>query len=181
MMDLESESVALDIDGTLLDYNYMPGVAPKINRALIDELVAAKVQEVALVTNQGGLPWGVQNNRRTDGRKYPMPEDFVERFCALRTAFHAAGIGVPVLRICVYHPKAPAALVEQAATLLRKTLDDAGVICDWHVYATARARKPAPFMLHSVGATVYFGDSDEDAQAAHAAGINFVHVARFVG
>lgn len=41
------------------------------------------------------------------------------------------------------------------------------------------ARKPSPKMLEVSNATCYYGDSDEDAQAAKAAGIEFVRVERF--
>ena len=42
------------------------------------------------------------------------------------------------------------------------------------------ARKPSPLMLRAVGATEYWGDSPEDAEAAHNAGVPFVHVERFL-
>ena len=52
---------------------------------------------------------------------------------------------------------------------------------DVTVYTIARARKPQPLMLHSVMASEYWGDSDEDGEAAAAAGVPFVNVERFLG
>ena len=55
-----------DIDVTLLDYDYLPGSQPKINHALIATIAG---ETINLVTNQGGLPFGVMGAKRKDGGK----------------------------------------------------------------------------------------------------------------
>lgn len=160
--------ITLDIDGTLLGYSG----SPTVNRPLILSL-STQTRQVSLVTIQGGLPFGILNS----AGKYPRPEDFYHRLCNLQQALFEYNIHLAMLRVCIYHPKAPSNAIHNAASQLRNLLS---VFCvDWKVYTTERARKPNPFMLRSVGASVYYGDSDEDEQAALAAGIEFVKVERF--
>ncbi|GIV73526.1 hypothetical protein [Caldilinea sp.] len=86
--------------------------------------------------------------------------------------------------VSVFHPRADAAWIEQAA---RRTRDRLRLIgrrrpdMVWHVYTTVRSRKPAPYMLKAAGVDMYYGDSVEDEQAAAAAGVQFVEVRRFFG
>lgn len=167
--------VALDIDGTLLDYNYIPGQPPRINQELFFKLAG---QDIILVSNQGGLVFGVQSANRSDGRKYPTPEDFIARLGYLMAACAKFNINILGLHVCVYHPKASPHIVgfveDELVTLLEKFYFPATV------YNEAEARKPSPYMLVEAGATLYYGDSDEDEQAAQAAGIEFVRVDRFL-
>jgi acid phosphatase class B len=81
------------------------------------------------------------------------------------------------LRASCYHPKAPVKAIQDAAHQLRGLFSNH--LFDWRIYTTERARKPNALMLRSVGASCYYGDSDEDAQAAKEAGIPFVRVERF--
>ena len=168
--------ITLDIDGTLLGYDSYGDQAPAINLSLIRSL-ANVTRQVALVTNQGGLPWGVLGSVRRDGRCYPKPEFFYRRYLHLMEALHDHDIEDVALRVSIFHPKAPDAAIQKAAAQVR-TLFGAHLF-DWKVYTTERARKPNAFMLRSVGATCYYGDSDEDEQAAIAAGIEFIRVGRF--
>ena len=176
--------IALDLDGTLADYNYIVGKPPRINHAVIRWLVHRRASEIAIVTNQGGIPWGVLGATRSDGRAYPQAGDFALRLVHVAGALRQAGIAVARVRVSTWHPKAPEHAIQRSAAEVREQLADVAAIgaigADWTVYATARSRKPAPLMLHSVQATLYVGDSPEDAEAAANAGIEFVHVERFL-
>ena len=134
------------------------------------------------------MSWWAMGVQRKDGRPYPSPEQFLRRRNFARCTLREYHIAVIAVRVSIYHPKADPAAVQRAARLVRAgvnyTKSDERYTfhewLDWHVYTTARARKPAPLMLRSVGATEYWGDSDEDAGAAAAAGIPFVRVGRFL-
>lgn len=169
-----SDLLAIDIDGTLLDYNYNGPVA------VVNPKVALSLpRRIALVTNQGGTSFGVAGILRSDGRPYPRPGDFVGRLSALLSFLSQSRVEVIETRISVYHPRADLDHIQMSARAIRLGLATlkAG---EWRVYATERARKPNPLMLRSVRATEYWGDSDEDEAAAAAAGITFRRVARFV-
>ena len=174
--------IALDLDGTLLDYS-PEGPSPKINHALIRELAAQGVREVAILTNQGGLPFGVAGKLRKDGRPYPRPSQFCERMKCAVDALEDAGIQAKDARVSVWHKYAEPCHIAHAAQQTRAWLRDIGRVfapgMRVRVYTTARARKPNPLMLRSVGATEYWGDSDEDEHAAANAGVPFVRVERY--
>ncbi len=180
--------IALDLDGTLLDYS-PEGPTPRINHALMARLAVRGVREVAILTNQGGLCFGVLGYKRKDGKPYPTPAQFYMRLAIARNALAMHGIAVSAVRVSCWHKAAAqpeiAAAVQLAARQVRECLAKHRVQfhsdVDWTLYTTARARKPQPLMLHSVGATEYWGDSDEDEGAARAAGVPFVHVDRFFG
>lgn len=162
-----------DIDGTLLDYDYLVGEDPVINQRLIVSLDIS--EPVALVTNQGGLAFGLMDAKRRDGRQYPRPVDFVWRLNKLINYLTDAGIPVVSVYVCTFHAKAPAELCREAAATIKEMLPNDIV----KAYSLERWRKPNPAMLIEAGATVYYGDSEEDGQAAAAAGIPFVKVERF--
>ena len=167
--------LTLDIDGTLLDYDYKPGEVG-VNRALICQI---PTERIAIVTNQGGLAFGVQGLLRTDGRPYPKPDDFFTRLQYLNQVLRENGIVFTALRVSLYHPRAGQVDIRRAYEQLRD-LFYVSTLRDWRFYKTARARKPSPLMLNSIGASAYWGDSDEDEQAAVAAGIPFKRVERFI-
>lgn len=170
--------IALDLDGTLLDYS-PEGPTPRVNRALIATLKAQGVRQVAILTNQGGLPFGVAGKLRKDVRPYPTPEQFDVRLGAAVYALARSGIAVVAVRVSCWHQYARERDIQSAARQVRALMPRLST-SDWRVYATARARKPNPLMLRSVGATCYYGDSPEDGDAAANAGIPFVKVERFL-
>ena len=172
-------ALALDLDGTLLDYA-PEGPRPRVNWAVIRELRRRGVKQVAICTNQGGLPWHVMGARRKDERPYPSPEQFCLRLRAAVTALSGVGIKVVAVRVSVFHPRADEAAIQRAARAVRTDLGRLMYV-ETKVYTTARARKPEPLMLRSVGATEYWGDSPEDEGAARAAGVPFMPVERFFG
>lgn len=168
--------IACDIDGTLLEYGNHSSL-PTFNIALGEKL-SNITTFVSLVTNQGGLPFS--GELRRDGRPYPHPLDVVQRIIVLDGCLRMCNIAIKQIAICVYHPRAKSARIDWAARLLRRGLKPIygrRVV----VYTTAQARKPEPKMLLDVCATTYYGDDDCDAQAAQAAGIEFVRVPRFYG
>lgn len=178
-----------DIDGTALDYDYLPD-AVKVNRELIYWWRSCGIDKVALISNQGGLPFGVTYTKRKDGRPYPQPETCARRLATLAIALYECGIRIVDVRYCVFHPRANPLHVELAARKLRAAMIPR-TVDRWTVYTTERARKPAPLMLNAARnyaarafpddlGGVYYGDSDEDEAAARAAGLAFVRVDRFV-
>ena len=167
--------IALDLDGTLLDYS-PDGPTPRVNRAVIAALQARGVTAVAILTNQGGLCFGVLGKLRRDGRPYPTPEQFAVRLRAAIAALTDAGIAVACVHVSLWHDYAPEDALALAAIQVESVYYGGPVM----VYTTARARKPQPFMLYSARATEYWGDSPEDAEAARNAGVPFVHVERFL-
>lgn len=168
--------IALDLDGTLLDYS-PEGPEPRVNPAVIAALQARGVTEVAICTNQGGLPFGVLDYKRKDNRPYPKPEQFAVRLRAAIAALTDAGIRIACVRVSLWHDYATEDALAMAAIQVKSVHYGVPVM----VYTIPAFRKPNPFMLYWVGATEYWGDSDEDAQAAHNAGVPFVRVERFLG
>ena len=77
--------IALDLDGTLLDYS-PEGPFPKINPAALAALSAAldrRPRQVAILTNQGGCPGGRWACCPEDARAAAnagIPFYYVERF-----------------------------------------------------------------------------------------------------
>ena len=178
--------IALDLDGTIIDHG--GNSSPYINHALISALAARGVREVAICTNQGGLCFCVLGYSPKNGGAYPSAETFDMRLAIARNALAMHGITCRSVRVCVWHDAANrqpeiAAAVKTAARQVRRKLAARNSRfrseVDWTVYTTAAARMPSPLMLRSVGATEYWGDSDENEGAARAAGVPFVRVERF--
>ena len=174
--------IATDLDGTLLDYS-PEGSIPRFNSDILPGLLRSGAREIAVATNQGGVCFGVLGYTRRDGRSYPTPGQFFRRLDCAGVMLARAGIAIADVRVSCWHKAAEtqpeiAAAVQAAARQLRAGLHGRHFPM-WRVYTTATARKPQPLMLRSVGASEYWGDSDEDEQAANAAGIPFVRVARF--
>ena len=176
--------IALDLDGTLLDYS-PEGERPAVNWWALNELQRRGVRRAAFLTNQGGICFGVMGSLRKNGLPYPTPKQFYVRLGVAISALAQRRINVDAVRVSCWHPAAQtqpevAAAVQKAAQEVRGLLAPLHWV-EWCVYTTARARKPEPLMLRSVGATEYWGDSPEDGGAARAAGVPFVKVDRFFG
>ena len=176
--------IALDLDGTLI--NFGGGVPAVPNMALLHALRSAGVREVAIATNQGGIPFAVGQAREGKPVTYPTADEFAARLQVARWALFDAHMGLCGLRVCVYHPKASPAAVKAAAEQVRRRLPQVLPVYmapgDWHVYTSAYTRKPRGGMLSSLAPTgTYYGDSDEDEKAAAGAGWSFVRVERCAG
>ena len=167
--------IALDLDGTLLDYA-PEGPEPRVNHAVIAALQARGVTEVAICTNQGGLPFGVLGKLRKDGRPYPTPFQFAVRLIEAIKVLVGVGIAVKAVHVSLWHDYAEAQAIREAQRAIEVHRYGVPVV----VYTTPAARKPSPLMLRAVGASEYWGDSPEDAEAARNAGVPFVHVERFL-
>lgn len=163
-----------DLDGTLIAYGTPPGGKVIINDKLIDQLLETG-DSIVIVSNQGGVPFalnGVTN--------MPMPEDIAVRLRTLTDYMAGRGIYIDGIYICAYHAKARADRVVEASRKIVSACADLG-ITNIVSYMSQHARKPSPFMITASGVEAFLGDSDEDEQAAAAAGIEFVRVERFTG
>ena len=163
--------IALDIDGTILNYNAHTKET-RYNLELLTMLARNETRLVALVTNQGGMSLSFSNSG-----EYPMPSRVAQRINDACTFLRRNGYSAMSVHVSCYHTKATNADIQKAAAKLREFLSLGHF--SWTVYTTERARKPHPLMLRAAGATVYYGDSPEDGQASAAAGIPFVSVPRF--
>lgn len=150
---------AADLDGTIVSYG--DGL-PRFNESFALSLVAAGDKTINVVTNQGGLVF----NLRTAAQ-------VAERIRVATDGLATHGISVSGVYICTAHPKASAEKCEAAANQLRKALPSA------QVYSASEYRKPNAGMLEDAGASMYYGDSKEDEQAAMGAGIPFALIERF--
>lgn len=162
--------VGINLDGTLLNYGLTEF---SVNYAFIARLVADGVTEVTIITNQGGLCF---NEINPD--KYPAPVDFLERAIVAYQVLHEAGINVYCCRVAIWHPKASEEMIDAVRTeLLLLNAPQMGV----SIFEHEAARKPGTQMFERLDIVRYYGDSDEDEQAAANAGIEFVRVERFMG
>lgn len=166
--------IGCDIDGTLLDYGHRQGEPHLLNTALCEQL---RGNNIHLITNQGGLPFGAVG---IDG--YPTPMQFLERLAFLVTGLAQYQIQIASLRVCVSHLKATEEGIDHAKRVLEQALR-------WQrdpypflsvVYDAEYWHKPNPTMLRLAGVETYYGDSDEDMQAAENAGAVGVRVERFM-
>jgi hypothetical protein len=163
--------IALDFDGVVANYNDHTTTI-RINTGLL-ALLPRQRQPIAICTNQGGMAFSRHNPAR-----YPTPAQVAKRLRGGCDFLRLHGYPVQAILISCYHPKAQESDIQHAAQQLRDFV--ALFAPAWRVYTTERARKPHPLMLRAAGATVYYGDSPEDGQAASAAGVPFVEVPRFL-
>lgn len=161
---------ALDLDGTILNYGGHATEETRYNLALLPMLPPPTL--LAIITNQGGTAFS-----RYHPDRYPTPLRVAERLNDACNFLRRAGYPVAAIYASCYHPKAKPADIQIVAQQLRELV--ALIVPTWTIYTTERSRKPSPLMLKAAGATTYYGDSAEDAEAAARAGIPFVAVARF--
>lgn len=165
---------AFDMDGTILNYS-AHNTETRFNTAL-PALLNGWRGPCAILTNQGGIAFHTANPGR-----YPSPLFVAQRISAAGRYLNSLGCHTRIILASCWHPKASETMIQSAAQHLRDALTDTIPQNVAHtVYTTERARKPNPFMLRVARSTVYFGDSPEDEAAAQAAGIQFVHVERFL-
>lgn len=166
-----------DLDDTLVEtYGVQPleGIPSQL------VMLKDKGHVLAVATNQAGPAWGVA----TGDSKYPTPTALGKRFLeiadimpALATAPWFVAVGDPrlSLSLLVYQDLIQAFKVATAPLDIRFSAD-------------ATWRKPGPGMLlaacrhYSIEpeAAVFIGDYDADAEAAAAAGTQFVYIGDFV-
>ena len=170
--------IGSDIDGTVLCYKQ--SVPPAVNYFLLRQWAG---QQVSFVSNQGGIPFALAGlARQNSSIPYPTPERFVARLHALLSVCEELCVEVVNISVCVYHPKAEVYYRHSAFTQLAEKLSWLNEThIEWALYNDPRMRKPQPWMLQYAQwpLAVFYGDSDEDEQAAQAAKIPFVRVPRF--
>jgi hypothetical protein len=175
---MKNDKIGCDFDGTLANYGFVVGETVKVNVPLLGQL---RGSEISILTNQGGLPFGIMNRDRLDGRKYPQPVDFVTRFkdfVGIAKGYY--DITVVQLQIALFHPKADNKYILEANHLLFDLILEYNPRFDFRIYLTEAYRKPNPRMLELAEIDIYYGDSDEDEGAALEAGVEFVKVERFI-
>lgn len=165
-----------DLDNTLVvtyETPPLPGVPERL-QALVDA-----GHKLAVATNQAGLAWGVKTHKP----KYPDPISLGQRFQEIATRLPTLArvpwfVAVGDTRLLLDE--------ETYAVLARDLTKAAGPLT---LYASGDPvwRKPAPGMLLAACAwygltpadAVFVGDVDTDAEAAAAAGTDFVLAAEF--
>lgn len=162
--------IALDFDGVVANYGDHT-TEVRFNEDLFALLPGP--QPVTICTNQGGMAFSFGNPD-----KYPSPERVAERLLLGYQFLAKHGYPVQQILVATFHPKASQRNIDDASDRLVAALKGHGL--NFYVWSWESARKPSPFMLRACGATVFYGDSPEDGEAAVAAGIPFVMVERFV-
>lgn len=172
------DRVGCDFDGTLMNYLGQGGELHRVNHALLDQL---RGRFVWVLTNQGGLPFGLSQNHMQGTYKttYPTPYTFFERLWMLYQVVPLYDITLLGISCCIYHPKADQKFMTLASDGL--TVLALGFPLPVFVYNGADYRKPAPGMFWKLNLSAYYGDDETDKQAAEAAGVPFYPVERYMG
>lgn len=170
--------IGVDLDGTLLNFHSADeGSKIEVNLTLLEVLWG---KEIWIITNQGGIPFGIQWMRDSRGKpkKYPLPSDFMFRLHIALESAKAFGVMVKGVSVCFYHPHADMDDVAQAhdttVALSR------GLSVPFYGFVS-NVRKPSAFMLRGLDLDSFIGDSSEDEVAALHAGVPFVKIEQFTG
>jgi hypothetical protein len=174
----ETDMVGCDFDGTLVSY-MGEGFSnvPEVNETLLEVL---RGKHIWIVTNQGGLPFGIQWLWKPNGKpkKYPLPHEFIDRLVLFHHIALAYNVTVIATSVCFYHPHATAEVMVAAHDTtvgLSKTLP-----FPLYTYLGKEYRKPQGGMVKNLGLAQFIGDGDEDENLALHEGIPFVRIDRFV-
>lgn len=173
-------NIASDFDGTISAYGQAVGAQLELNMPLLLQWVQLGVTGVAIVTNQGGLGLGLRDEYEGNVSRFRTPAEFAARINETARVLGTLGLDLYCVSVATFHPKVSSEYCHLAAQRLQQavrldTLLHASGSWDW--------RKPSPTMLIHLPtkASVYYGDSDEDEQAAMLAGMPFSKVDRFYG
>lgn len=179
--------IGSDLDGTLINFITERGAKPVVNERLIAQMKGP----IWVITNQGGLPFGMRDQRAIDRngikigvtkpRKFPIPEEFVENMVILYRVSARLGVEIHGLSVCTAHPSGELLLINRAASIIRQKIGKEIPELQLLIYTDNKHRKPSPDMLLDAPIERYFGDDDTDEQAAEAAGIEFTRVPKFEG
>lgn len=172
------DMIGVDLDGTLLNYMGTDNKT-EVNYTLLEVL---RGKEIWIITNQGGIPFGLQwlRDSRGKSKKYPLPSDFMFRLHLAIESAKEYGVTVKGVSVCFYHPHADMDDVAQAhdATVALAR----GLSVPFYGFVGKAWRKPNPLMLKGLELDSFIGDSIEDEVAAlHAADVPFVKIEQFTG
>ncbi|HSG61604.1 MAG TPA: HAD-IIIA family hydrolase [Pseudomonadales bacterium] len=168
--------IIFDADGTLCD-RYTGELLPGV----FDKLGETQMSKVAIATNQGGV--GLRHWMESAGfgepERYPTEAEVRSKYFAVATQVEAARM-VYMDDVLVYF-----AFAYQSKISGKWAFVPEG--CEYRLAWSHSWRKPNPGMLISamedVGVaandTLFVGDSDEDRQAAEAAGCDFMEAEEF--
>lgn len=164
--------IVSDLDGTIIPYANNNTEATTINPDLVALWQSCGISRIKIATNQGGINFA-------DGlNKYPTAEMVAKRLAFAVSALAEAGIEVTEICAATYHPKATPEMAWWSAIELESKVEKVSNVSISANFGP-EYRKPEIMMFVKLGATLYFGDSDEDAAAASAAGCKFARVERF--
>lgn len=161
-----------DVDGTLANRD-----SSQLLANVAEWRSANPDAKIAFATNQGGVglrEWMLYKGFG-DPHQYPSYDEVMAR---LRTIASALGVPLSAIYVCFAYQTKKGQWAEFPPT---KNYN----LPQW----SASWRKPSPGMLlqamsdanMSAATTVMVGDSDEDRQAAAAAGVQFIHAKEFFG
>lgn len=163
--------IGIDLDGTAMNYSPVDAGENRLNIPFLSQFT--RNDEIVIVTNQGGIPFNVAGNP-----KYPSAWLVAQRIFDVQTYLTNRGVGFGGVHVSLWHEKVSMGNVVVATDELKQNLASAGVRFV-SLYRIPQARKPKPGMLLWSGIEIYYGDSDEDREAAAAANVPFVMVPRF--
>ena len=173
-------NIASDFDGAVSAYGVAVGAPLELNMPLLLQWVQLGVTGVAIVTNQGGMGLGLRDWSEDNARRFRDPADFAKRINETARILGTLGINLYCVSVATFHPKVSSEYCHLAAGLLGSLVN-----LNIHLHASGAWdwRKPSPTMLLNLPtkADVFYGDSEEDEQAAGLGGIPFVLVDRFYG
>lgn len=171
------EEIGVDFDGTGMNYHHGMSPGNSVNRALL-RVIAGKA--IWVLTNQGGLPFGVRQLEQPSKLNFPQPYEFSHRLRIFEEVCRVEfDITVKGVRASLFHPKIAVEYIMQAADNLSALALNLSI--PLYVFTTAKYRKPLPEMFWGLSLARYYGDSEEDQQAAESAGVPFTQVERFMG
>lgn len=170
--------IGVDLDGTLLNFHSADeGSKTEVNLTLLEVL---RGKEIWIITNQGGIPFGIQWLREPKGKpkKYPLPSDFMLRLHLVRESAKEYGVTVKGISVCFNHPHADMEDVVNAHDMTVVLSRNLGIPFYGFV---GDVRKPSFWMFRGLDLDSFIGDSSEDANAALHAGVPFVKIEQFTG
>lgn len=172
--------IATDFDGTISAYSQAPGAPLELNMSLLLSWVQLGVTGIAIVTNQGGVSLGFRDEDEGNVSRFRSPAEFARLINETARVLVTLGIDLYCVSVATFHPKVSSEYCHLAAGTLAQLVNlniylHASGAWDW--------RKPSPLMLLNLPtkAAMFYGDGDEDEQAAMLAGMPFSKVDRFYG
>lgn len=180
--------VGVDFDGTVINFGRERGRKPIFNDRLLASIQGKGDPELWIVTNQGGLPFGLRHQHEIDTngfvvgqtkpRKHPTPDEFVSDVIVFSRYLKRFNLDLKGVSVAIYHKSADKIWIAKAAQQVKRKLTEANIVVI--VFEDPKYRKPSGEMLKGiVTLQTYYGDDLTDQEAANEAGKAFILVARF--